>query len=800
MAERQFFDRTEPAAGLEHTQDRAVLLPGSQPEPRPVGPLARLRALVAMAYALELARGTPFAFAPVFLAAGAFAYFLAPDEPSLLLLGGGTVLVGGAAVALRGRAVAGIALAAMLCLLAGALLAKLETLRVGTKMLGSEISTRLTGQVEVVDHLASGRVRLTLRVLSTERPQLRYAPERVRVSARSIPPGLKAGDVAQGIVRLMPPPGPLFPGGYDFSFQSYFNGIGATGFFLGKVQALEGAAPRDPRERFLAAVENLRDAVAARIRSQIGGAEGEIAAALIAGVRAGIPEEVNEALRRTGLAHVLSISGLHMALVAATIMGSMRLLFACFQTFSARHPVRKYAAAAALLALSAYLFISGYQVAAQRSYVMIAIMLAALLFDHAALTMRNLALAALMVIVLSPHEVVGPSFQMSFAATMALVGAYGAWTGYRDTGGEANRHHGWVRRLFGTAMIYVVGLAATSLVAGLATAVFGAYHFQRVSPLSLAANLAAMPVVSVLVMPFAVLSLVAMPFGLDAIPLAVMGEGLRIMIAIADWFSLRSPLDAVGLVRPAAVLAFTLALVLATLLTTWLRLAALPCVLIGALLLLDPPRPTIFISEDGRQVAVRTAEGSLAVNRQRPNPFATENWLRSVPTQRIVKPTLPDPQAAIGAPTPNAAEQPDTQRFRCDGATCTAQPSAGERIVVAADAAAAKAACGAAKVVIVEDATTMVRCGGRAKPPTLVVNRRDLARSGAALLFRDVGGESYRLVQAIAWPHRPWHAHRRFARAARGLAPWQPERRDNQGKELSVPKASQPVDTEPDLP
>ena len=190
--------------------------------------------------------------------------------------------------------------------------------------------------------------------------------------------------------------------------------------------------------------------------AQIGGAEGEIAAALVAGVRAGIPEDVNEALRRTGLAHILSISGLHMALVAATIMTVLRLGFAFFPDFASRRPVKKYAAERRAVALAVYLFISGSAVAAERSFIMIGVMLIAMLFDRAALTMRNLAISAIVIIVVSPHEVAGPSFQMSFAATAALIGAYAAWSerrraqaggGCRRTSGRALRSGAPHRRL-----------------------------------------------------------------------------------------------------------------------------------------------------------------------------------------------------------------------------------------------------------------------------------------------------------------------------------------------------------------
>jgi competence protein ComEC len=743
-----------------------------------------LRRRVPDMLSLELARGTPLSFVPVFLAVGALGYFFAAIEPAFWMLAAATAVFGATALFAGRWLLWQLALAALFCVALGALLAKVETIAAGTRMMGGEITTRLTGRIVATDHLATGRVRLTLDVVSTERPKLRYAPDRVRISARAIPADARAGDLITGVARLLPPLGATRPGGYDFAFESYFDGIGATGFFLGEPKLAAAGSRTDAGGRFLAAVENARDALAARIRSRIGGAEGEIAAALITGVRAGIPEEVNEALRRTGLAHILSISGLHMALVAATIMGVMRLGFACFQNFASRHPVRKYAALVALIALAAYLFISGYQVAAQRSFIMIAIMLVAVLFDHAALTMRNLALAAIVVLAISPHEVVGPSFQMSFAATAALIGAYAAWSQRPSrTGSPALRGHALLRvgRL---VFIYAAGLAVTSLLAGAATAIFGAYHFQRVSPLGLLANLAAMPVVSLLVMPFAVLGLIAMPFGLDGLAFAVMGEGLRLMLGIAEWVSERSPLDAIGMIAQGAVICLTVALILATLLTTWLRLAALPFLLAGIAFCFFPPQPKIFISEDGRLVALRTADGKIAVNRSRPNDFALQNWSRALATEQVVKPVMvaeSEMQAKLSAAPIDATDG----RFHCSKTTCAAQ-TAGERIVVTADAALARRACGSADLLVVDDATVENICRATT---TLVITRRDLARQGSAMVLAD--GE---IAFATAEPYRPWHDHRRFSREARGMAPWKPIL-SKDGSSRDTPVAQQPQES-----
>lgn len=508
----------------------------------------RLRHSAATAAELELDRGIAFLLVPVCLAAGAIGYYSLATEPDFAKPVAVVVLMAVCALVSRSWPKTHLGFtAALLCAL-GLLVAKVETWRAGTQMLGSEISTQVTGRVVSLDRMETGRIRLTIDVTSTARPKLRYAPERVRLSARDIPAEMTAGSLVTGYAKLFPPTGPVRPDSYDFSFDSYFAGIGGSGFFLGNPKLVSATDDEVPlTARLFSGIENAREAIADHIRATVGGAEGEIAAALIVGVRAGIPDEINEAMRRTGIYHIISISGLHMALVAGTIMGLLRGAFALFPDFSARRPVKKYAAAAALFSIAAYLVISGVVVAAERSFIMLAVMLIAVLFDRAALTMRNLAISAIAVIVVSPHEVVGPSFQMSFAATAALVGAYAGWADHHA--GKARPPPpkrslpGFLTRKF---LLATGGLAMTSIIAGCATALFAIWHFQRVSPLSLFANLAVMPIVSLIVMPFAVLSSLAMPFGADSPFLYVMGKGLTAMIAISAWISERSPVDAVG--------------------------------------------------------------------------------------------------------------------------------------------------------------------------------------------------------------------------------------------------------------
>ena len=727
------------------------------------------RALLAGAVALELDRGVAFLFVPVFLATGATVYFWLDSEPAFPQLIASSLVL--AVITLLSRSRPGVHLAAMaiLLLVLGILAGKVETWRMPGDTLGAQVSTSVTGRVISVEPTATGRTRLTLDVIRTERPKLRYQPQRVRLSALAMPADIRAGSIVSGYARLMPPAGPVRPGGYDFSFESYFDGIGATGFFMGKPRLVSPGEETAPLgTRLSVAVETARETIADRIRASIGGPEGEIAAALIVGVRAGIPDSVNEAMRRTGIYHIISISGLHMALVAGTMMLLLRGTFALFPDFSARRPVKKYAAFAALCSIAAYLAISGVVVAAERSFIMLSVMLIAVLFDRAALSMRNLAISAVIVILTAPHEVVGPSFQMSFAATAALIGAYAAWAQRREvmpvTAPAARSLVGFLAH---KSLIAVGAMAATSIVAGLATTLFAVWHFQRVSPLSLFANLAVMPVVSLVVMPAAVLSALAMPFGADGPFLYAMGKGLTLMMAIADWISVRSPVDGVGLVSTQSVLFVAAALAIGAMTTTWLRLLALPLALAGLLTMGNVETPDVLISEDARLVALPIGGDEIAVSRARPNPFTFDNWRRALNLEATILPE--DVSGDADLIVENALDMPFGTPFLCARRLCFARHPSGAVVVTAASAEAARSACAVASLIVIDDATAPDPCND---PAVVVVTKQDLARAGsAAVRFSTSADKPANILFALDTKDRPWHEQRSFTREARGLPP-----------------------------
>jgi competence protein ComEC len=299
-----------------------------------------------------------------------------------------------------------------------------------------------------------------------------------------------------------------------------------------------------------------------------------------------------------------------------------------------------------------------------------------------------------------------------------------------------------------------------------------------------------MPIVSVVVMPFAVLAMAAMPLGLDGIFLDIMGWGLAAMVSVANWFSDRSPLDAVGTVPVATVTAMTAALVIATISSTWLRALSLPFLVAGLALLATRTSPDVLVSEDARLIGMPLQDGRFAVNRPRPNGFTVEDWQRATGTEALVKPrqtgsgAAPPPEATTGQkeePTPGAAgvsparllrhgDLPVTAGFLCGGGLCLARQAPDIFVAHAETVDAALAACGFAAVIVIDDATVESPCPhGR----SLVLTKRHLARQGTAQI--SLSGERPIVTYTLAEPYRPWHVHRQFSREARGLPRFQPK-------------------------
>jgi competence protein ComEC len=486
--------------------------------------IERLRAWVRA----EAGAGRLLPWVPVAFGAGIAFYFAADHEPVAWITAATATTFCAAALLLRRQKL--FPLAVMIAAMAaGFATATWKTVRIAHGVLARPMySVSLSGFVETRD-IRERTDRFVLRVARIESPRGQTTLERVRLSVRK-GTAPDVGSFVELKARLQPPLAPMRPGSYDFGRDMYFQGIGASGFVMGAIKTTEPPQSGGLSLRYAAFMQDLRDAIDARIRTALEGDRRAIATALLTGRRDAISAPVNDAMFISGLGHVLSISGYHMAVVAGVVFFAVRALLALIPVLTVGFPIKKWSAAAALVAAAFYLLLSGAEVATQRSFFMTAVVLIAVMVDRRAVTFRTLAVAAMIVLAIAPESLVHPSFQMSFAATLGLVALVqiGMPRLFASPDDSATARVA----LWGGREIMM--LAPASLVAGLATTPYAAFHFHRVTPYGVVANLLAMPVVSAVVMPAGLLGLVAMPFGLDAMFWKIMGWGIDWMIVVTQ--------------------------------------------------------------------------------------------------------------------------------------------------------------------------------------------------------------------------------------------------------------------------
>jgi competence protein ComEC len=374
---------------------------------------------------------------------------------------------------------------------------------------------------------------------------------------------------------------------------------------------------------------SVRQAIASRIHAHLDGATASIAEALITGERAEIPRAANRSLQASGLFHVLSISGLHMWLVAGSVFWTLRAALALSPTLALRYPIKKWAAAVALCCALFYLLLADSGVATMRSFIMIAVVFFAMLVERPAVSMRNLAIAALIVILMQPEAAVDAGFQMSFLAVLGLVTFHDVWSRRRPVQDEVVR--AWPRRLVRHAAAAVMLALVTTAIAGTMSSIPATYHFGRLAPYSLVANGLAFPVIGLVVMPMALVATLLMPFGLELLPLLAMGQGLDLVLAISDLVAdLPQAQMTVPQSPPVAAIALALGCTAFCLLAGPVRIAGLGVAGLGLLLALaGRPLPDVLVDGTAGNVALRNSEGLLVPAVPRKSRFSVERWLQS---------------------------------------------------------------------------------------------------------------------------------------------------------------------------
>ena len=669
-----------------------------------------------------------FLWVPVFFGAGIGLYFALSVEPAFYTVI--TMLCLTLSLTLATRRIPFVWTLCAACFFAslGFADAKLRTFSVAQPTLGRSGGFKvLKGWIEKVEARLPRGHRITLRPFAASNAKNTQLPFRVRYTSRFDETPV-TGSAVEVRLRLRPIPEPVMPRGFDFSRKAFFAGLGAVGFALSPAKTLNNA-PAPPFDIALRAkIDGLRHGIERRILETIPGERGAVVIALITGERGRIPEETLAALRNSGLAHLLAISGLHMALMAGSLFWLLRAGAAAVPSLALRYPIKKWAAVLALLGGGFYLAISGGSIATQRSFMMMGIVFTAILLDRPALTLRNVALAALGILALFPESLLDVSFQMSFAAVTALVAVYER-TSKHKTGSKVYTLWGRIARKSGW---YLGGIALTTLVAGIAVAPFAAFHFHKLAQFSLLANLGAMPPFGLVVMPAALAALITMPFGLDELPLKIMAWGIQHVVGVAKEVSSWPAASVHVAAMPVA------SLLMLSIGGLWLclwqkpwRLAGLGIASIGLAMAGSIPRPDLLIGRDGKLLAIRNDANTLSVTGGKQASYSLEQWLR-----------------ADGDPR-NPASALKSGSFKCDELACIAKVK-GKSIAFVRHPAALAEECARADIVVAQ--IPLLRPCPNAR---VTVDRMDLWADGAHALYLD--GQSIR-VETVAQSRgsRPW--------------------------------------------
>ena len=678
---------------------------------------------------------------PVFIALGIGLYFSLSWEPPLFI--GVISMAVVAIVTYLCRRKPGVfhAFYILLSILLGLVAAQVRTNGVDAVVLMREIGpTTVVGRAIQVEPKTNG-ARLLLENVSIGGLQPYATPERVRVTAwfddaKAVSPG----DWITIRAVLRPPAAPAAPDAFDFQRHAFFLQIGATGYAYGPPEIRrhwQDAATTDDLSAWIA---RIRLSTGDRIRNGLPGETGALAAALITGERLAIPKPAVTAMRNAGLAHLLAISGLHIGLVAGLVFFLLRAALALFPAVALHYPIKMWAALAALGAAFCYTLLAGATIPTLRSFIMMALVLGAVMIGRRAISMRSVALAASVVLLFRPESLLGPSFQLSFAAVTALVAGY-EWMTSRVP--EFWKKGNWVRRF----LAYFASVALSTLVAGAATAPFAAFHFHQLASYGMIANLVAIPLTALCIMPAALAAVFLMPFGFESLPLGVMGLGIEGLLATARAVaSLPGNLQAFSAVPMSALIVMTVGGLWLCLWQRGWRMIGPVAIALGLVIAWGAKKPVILASENAQIFAIQTAKELFIVGPGiKGNRYTQGAWLERAGYGRPAR----GPKQTGGA----------GDAIRCDHMGCVVRVEGAQKIAVVWDEGALLEDCWSMQIIV-----SAVPVRRRCDAPILVIDRFDLWQNGAYAIYldgRDVRVEHTRNNRG----DRPW------TRAAKRMPP-----------------------------
>ena len=447
------------------------------------------------------------------------------DQLVLLLSGGAFMILAAIFLALYARHHAALngAVRLLIAFILGVVVAAVQFTRHDTPQIGRGITGQIEGSLVKIDGRADARSRLWLRLDTTaEIVSDGHLPAGgiVRVTTDEWQDQQRLGSKLAMRVRLYPPPTRVLAGVADYGRQARAQGVLASGYVISGLRPVADGGDRSGLDNFYLSLARYRAHFASYLVGLMNAPAGAIAAALLVGERRYINDELYKQFRDSGLAHLLAISGLHMGLICFGTMALIRFVGALFPAMSSRFPLHKYAAITAAIIGACYVLMSGAPISAVRAFAMTLLVVLAILRDRMALTLRNVCLAAFVILAVNTMALFSAGFQLSFAATAILV----IWYEARARRGASQFH--WSLR-------YPVALITMSLLAAMATAPFAAQHFGVVTPWGVIANIIGIPLTGFWIMPMGMLFSVSAIFGIDWIVAPILAGGINILVFIA---------------------------------------------------------------------------------------------------------------------------------------------------------------------------------------------------------------------------------------------------------------------------
>ena len=675
--------------------------------------MVELRALrVALAAWLWQRHGTFIVWLPVFLAAGIALYFTLPWEPA-------------------GMAALGAGMLGAACLFVRLLWPAILPLRMGCGVLGAcaagfALAWAQAHMQPAFPDLPRRAVHVSARVVGVEGQTLRDGTQATRLllaDARfgdginiGMPPlrrrlllrlraddpaVVEAGDRVSVQALLTPPAFPAIPGGYDAQRRAWFDGLAGYGRALEPVSCVHGY----DRSGVQGAISHLRQVMARRIRAVLPGPSGAVAATVLVGWDGAIDGPTRAVFADAGLAHLLAVAGLHLAIVMGLVMAVTRMGLALWERAALFWPCRQIAALSALLAGAGYVLVTGSHLPALRSLFMATLAIGALLAGRRALSMRSLAVAAGVLLCLNPENVAELSLQMSMAAVMALIAGFEALrpllSGWEQAGS-------WWRRV----MARLAHPLAASVLAGGACIPVGMAHFGTVQPWFVLANLVAVPLMSIWIMPWGLASFMLMPMGLEKLALVPMGYG----IGVVEWLARHVASLPVARMMVPAMDGVWLAVFFAGLcwLCLWsgrVRLMGVVPIVLAVASAWVTARPVAMVSPDARMVAFVSDGRLLTGPGAHPDPFVLREW-----------------QRATGLPAGLLPSDGSAGSVLCRGGWCRLDGAGGDIVAVLAAHGSDRAMCQGRGVLV--NLSGMWGC-----PGMLLIGRFDVWQNGAYAIY-----------------------------------------------------------------